>query len=105
MCNEWDKYFGEVKAHLRTRDGLRMTYDHYDRKMEHLHSRRTKKGRKGKNESNRFLKSWERNDVKYRAAADNYARISTFSYKMMHELMEYRARIVNPALIQVINNF
>lgn len=102
VSSEWDKYFGEVRSHLKNRDESRFVYDHYDGKMERLVNKRNKKAHLGKTESARFLKSFERNDVKYRSAADNYIRMSMFSYKMMNELMEYRSRIVNPVLIQLV---
>lgn len=59
LVREWDKYFGEVRTHLVTRDRVRRAYDHYDHKMARVIRRRDKKLLKGKRESDRFLRHFE----------------------------------------------
>jgi len=102
--NEWDKYFAEVRGHQKLRIEHRFVYDHYDRKMERLVQRRNKMISKGKEaESPRFVKLFERNDLKYRSAAENFGKVSMYIYQRMCDLLDYKTKFVNPILIQLVN--
>jgi len=98
---EWNKYFAEAKTHLKTRDKYRFRHDHYDDKMSKLVKDRDKRHTSGRREGPKFLQRFERNDVKYRNAAENYARMSKYSYDMMCDVLEYKTKFLNPSLIQL----
>lgn len=102
VSNEWDKYFNEVRANLKVRDGARVIYDHYDRKLAGLVKRRQEKDRKGRGESARFVKHMERNDLKFKSAADAYVKNSLNTFYLMDDLIQYRTKFVNPTVIQLI---
>lgn len=57
---EWDRYFSEIRANLKQREHLRFIHDHYDSKIEKLVIKRNQYLQKGKPESSRFLKVFER---------------------------------------------
>lgn len=102
VSNEWDKYFGEVRTNLLLRDKARVVYDHYDRKLTNLNKRRQEKQRKGKIESSKLVKHLERNDLKFKTAADEYVRSSLTTFYLMDDLIQYRTKFVNPTVLQLI---
>jgi hypothetical protein len=57
---DWNKYFSEARAHLKTRDKYRFRYDHYDNKMSNLVKERDKRHANNKREGPQFVKRFER---------------------------------------------
>lgn len=59
IANEWDKYFSEVRSNLKSREGLRVAYEHYDARMEKAVKKRHKRQSKNKSEDAHFIKRFE----------------------------------------------
>jgi len=98
MTLEWDKYFSETRGSVQHRDELRKKHDHYDAKMEALVKLRNKNAAKNKAESARFIKRFERNELKYRSATENYVSNCNYTFNSMNDLIEYRTKFINPAI-------
>jgi len=56
----------------------------------------------GKTESDRFCKAFERNDLKYRQATEQYVRHSLYTHNLMQEMLNYREKCVNPVISSLI---
>ena len=100
---EWNKKFTEVQNSLNNREETRKVYDHYDEKMEKLVKDRNNKLSKGENEHIKDIEKFERNEVKYKKAASDFIQMSNYSYRIIQDLLDYRYKILNPIICNVVN--
>jgi hypothetical protein len=100
----WEKYYQDLnkaKELLTKRDAYRMYYDHYDLKLEKMVDLRTERHLKGLKEEEKDILLFERNEAKFKEAAENYVKCSLVAYSYMSEMIDMRYKYVNPIIMQV----
>jgi hypothetical protein len=100
---EWDNLFNEVKSALQKREESRKIYDHYDEKMEKLVKERNEKLQKRIEENSKDIEKFERNDGKYKRAANDFIQLSNYCYNKMQELLDLKYKILNPLICTFVN--
>ena len=101
---KWDASFAEVETLIKKRAEARKTYDHYDEKMEKLVKERNEKLAKGKKESVKDCELFERNEDKFRKAAQEYISSSNTAYYKIQELFDFRYKMIIPVLADFIES-
>ena len=101
---KWDASFGEVEALIKKRAEARKIYDHYDEKMEKLVKERNEKLAKGRKESVKDCELFERNEDKFRKAAQEYISSSNTAYYKIQELLDFRYKMIIPVLADFIES-
>lgn len=96
MNSEFDKKYAEIQSNLHRREEARQIYDHYDKKMETLVLERNEKVSKNQQEDAKDIEKFDRNDGKYKRAANDLIQLSQYCYRMIQELLDYKFRIINP---------
>jgi len=57
---EWDRIFEDSKKNVALREQFRMTYDHYDEKLEKLVKARNDKAQRNQNETQKEIEKFDR---------------------------------------------
>ena len=102
LNSEWDKLFNDVKENINKREEARKIYDHYDEKMEILVKERNEKLAKKENEDINDIEKFDRNDGKYKRAANDYINLSLYTYKLMQKLLDFRYKLINPLIANLV---
>ncbi|MCQ2815846.1 MAG: hypothetical protein MJ252_01135 [archaeon] len=102
--SKWDAPFKDLHDELKKRDETRRIYDHYDTKMSELVKKRNDKLLKGKSETNDEMEKFERNEIKYREAANNFIKQSNLTYEKMQILLDGRFLMLAPTICDFIEN-
>ena len=102
LNSEWDKLFNEVKQNMTKREEARQIYDHYDEKMEKLVKERNEKLAKKEQEDIKDIEKFDRNDGKYKRAANDYINLSSYTYKLMQNLLDFRYKLINPMIATLV---
>ena len=102
LNSEWDKLFNEVKQNMTKREEARQVYDHYDEKMEKLVKERNEKLAKKEQEDIKDIEKFDRNDGKYKRAANDYINLSLYTYKLMQKLLDFRYKLINPMVATLV---
>jgi hypothetical protein len=102
LNSEWDKLFNDVKENINKREEARKVYDHYDEKMEELVKERNEKLAKKESEKIEDIEKFDRNDGKYKRAANDYINLSLYTYKLMQKLLDFRYKLINPLVATLV---
>jgi len=102
LNSEWDKLFNEVKQNMAKREEARQVYDHYDEKMEKLVKERNEKLAKKEQEDIKDIEKFDRNDGKYKRAANDYINLSSYTFKLMQNLLDFRYKLINPMVATLV---
>ena len=100
---EWDNLYNEVRSAMEKREESRKIYDHYDEKMEKLVKERNEKLQKRIEENSKDIEKFERNDGKYKRAANDFIQLSNYCYNKMQELLDLKYKILNPLICTFVN--
>ena len=97
---EWSALFTQVQEQLKHREEKRKVYDHYEQKLDKLYESTAKRKTKSKKEEDLI----ERNEQKYKTAAEEYAEVSEKSFKFISNILDRRYDMINPVCIELVKN-
>lgn len=95
--SEWSALFTQAKDQIKKREEKRRTYDHYEQKLDKLYEKEGK-GKKNKKDEEVI----ERNEEKYKKAAEEYVSSSEKSFKTISEILDRRYEMINPVCADLI---
>lgn len=97
MTDEWMNLFREAKIAIENREKDRREYEHYDVKMEDIMKERANKN----SESSKEIDHYNRNEVKYRDASENYVNSCLIAFNKIEAINDKKISLVNPSVVFV----
>ena len=98
--SEWSVLFTQVQEQIKQRNDKKKVYDHYEQKLDKLYEINAAK----KSKSKRDEELLERNELKFKKAAEEYAETSEKSFKTITNILDRRYDIINPVFSDFIKN-
>lgn len=97
-AENWNVYFSEIKGCLSERDDIKEKLDRYDVEFEKFIDELNVKEEVSETDVAEFKKA----ELKYRTTAENFCKISKYTFHLMSDLVDFKANFVNPILTNVI---
>ena len=95
--DKFNTYNSEVKGCIAEREELKEKLTKYDTEFAKFIEELQEK----KEESDQDVAEFKKAELKYRTTVENFCKVSSYTYNLICDLLEYKSNFVNPSITNV----